>query len=31
VLKTFDRDELGDAEQLHHLLQTEQTLSEQSA
>jgi ribose transport system ATP-binding protein len=31
VLKTFDRDELGDAEQLHHFLQTEQTLNEQTA
>jgi ribose transport system ATP-binding protein len=31
VLRTFDRDALGDAEQLHHFLQTEQTLSEQTA
>jgi ribose transport system ATP-binding protein len=31
VLRTFNRDELGDAEQLHHFLQTEQTLNEQTA
>jgi ribose transport system ATP-binding protein len=31
VLRTFNRDELGDAEQLHHFLQTEQSLNVQTA
>jgi len=31
VIRTFDRDQLGDAEELHHFIQTSQTLIEQTA
>jgi ribose transport system ATP-binding protein len=31
IFKTFERDDFGDAEQLHHFLQTSQTLYEQPA
>jgi len=31
IIRTFDRDQLGDAEDLHHFIQTSQTLIEQTA